>query len=180
MFVHFVVFAAFAQSLRNHLSGPGTEMTQPLCVTWLFVCVCACIHSKACHLPLATAACNRPSMKARQLAISGGGGGCGMGDYARGLVSYTIAVRVSGGLQSRCIRTALCLFMRARRLQHTQRDAETEETRRGSLRSRKIRMPTLTSRVALCPTPSCQFACNLLSPPLLSPLLAPLFLVLSL
>lgn len=41
MFFYFVVFAAIAQSFRNHLSVPGTEMTQPLCVTLLCVCVCA-------------------------------------------------------------------------------------------------------------------------------------------
>lgn len=63
-----------------------------------------------------------------------------MGDYARGLVSYTIAIRVSGRLQSRCIRTALCLFVRARRLEHAQREGETEEKiQRGSLRSQKSR-----------------------------------------
>lgn len=54
-----------------------------------------------------------------------------MGDYARGLVSYTIAVRVSGRLQSRCIRTALCLFMRARRLPtHTKRYGDRGDSER--------------------------------------------------
>lgn len=65
-------------------------------------------------------------MKARQLAIRGGGGGCGMGDYAGGLVSYTISIRVAGRLQSQCIRTALCLFVRARRREHTQREGAVQ------------------------------------------------------
>lgn len=89
-------------------------------------------YFKSCHLPLATAAFNRPSMKARQLAIRGGGGGCGMGDYARGLVSYTISIRVAGRLQSQCIRTALCLFVRARRREHTQREGAGSRNVRGS------------------------------------------------
>lgn len=105
-----------------------------------------------------------------------------MGDYARGLVSYTIAIRVSGRLQSRCIRTALCLFVRARRLEHAQREAEMEEKiQRGSLRSQKSRTRANFDHLSrVVPPLCCQFACNLLSPPLLSPLLATLFLVLSL
>lgn len=43
-----------------------------------------------------------------------------MGDCARGLVSYTISIHVAGRLQSQCIRTALCLFVRAHRT-HTKR-----------------------------------------------------------
>lgn len=96
------------------------------------VCVCVSMHSHTCdavnlsfcHLPLATTACNRPSAKARQLTIRGGGGGCGMGDYARGLVSYTITSHVADRLASWCVSTALCLLVCAHRLEHTQREEQ--------------------------------------------------------
>lgn len=106
-FASFCCFCCFAQSLHNHLAGPGRQNCRDNtgCV---WICVC---YSRS-----VTAACNRPSIKARQLAIRSGRGGCGMRDYAGGLVSYTISIRVACRLQSQCIRTALCLSMRACKL----------------------------------------------------------------
>lgn len=74
----FCCFFRFAQGLRNHLSGPGGEKKYSDNTVYVYAHVsahvllfCVCIHFKSCHLPLSTAACNRPSMKARQLAIRG-------------------------------------------------------------------------------------------------------------
>lgn len=64
------------------------------------VCLCLCVfvsmHSHAALnlsllVPSGHISCNRPSVKARQLTIRGGGGG---GDYTRGLVSYTITSHI--------------------------------------------------------------------------------------
>lgn len=63
------------------------------------VCLCLCVfvsmHSHAALnlsllVPSGHISCNRPSVKARQLTIRGGGGG----DYTRGLVSYTITSHI--------------------------------------------------------------------------------------
>lgn len=93
----------------------------------LFARVCMHSHSRDTlnlsfsHFPLATTAFNRPSAKARQLTIRGGGGGFGIGDYARGLVSYTIRSHVADRLESWYGRAALSVLVYAQRLERTQR-----------------------------------------------------------
>lgn len=158
--LHFVVFVALHRAYAITFLALGEKnYSDNTAYVYAHVCAhvflfCVSIHFKSFHLPLATAACNRPSMKARQLAIRGGGGGCGMGDYARGLVSYTISIHVAGRIQSQCIRTALCLFVRARRVEHTQREGagswtvvqpKTRKDRVSTEAEKKIRQGSLRS-----------------------------------
>lgn len=103
-------FSSFlAQSLRNCLSGPainnsvsqqgGLRGSGRGGCSAVDVCLCLCVfvsmHSHAALnlsllVPSGHISCNRPSVKARQLTIRGGGGG----DYTRGLVSYTITSHI--------------------------------------------------------------------------------------
>lgn len=96
---------------RKGGEGGGRE-AHGMCVhirVWFCPCVYAFTfmwHCKSLILPAPSGhiSCNRPSVKARQLTITGGGGGgmCGMGDYTRGLVSHTITSHIywKAGYQS--------------------------------------------------------------------------------
>lgn len=129
LYIHPVINNSFRQWGERRVGWNEEWGAAKHCVR---VCICICVYafwrtwcckSLFCRHPLATTACNRPSVKARQLTIRGGGQ-CGMGDYARGLVSYTITSHVADRHESRCISTALYLFVRAHRPEHTQREEQ--------------------------------------------------------
>lgn len=109
LFLSLFFSSFFAQSLRNCLSGPainnsvsqqgGLRGSGRGGCSAVDVCLCLCVfvsmHSHAALnlsllVPSGHISCNRPSVKARQLTIRGGGGG----DYTRGLVSYTITSHI--------------------------------------------------------------------------------------
>lgn len=88
----------------------------------MHVCVCLSMHShirnavKCLILPVPSGhiSCNRPSVKARQLTIRGGGGVCGMGDYQRLSIIHNHKAHTLTGLRAGISALAcICLRMRA-------------------------------------------------------------------